>query len=122
MQPVKQKFAEYAVASADVVQAVRMALRDAADELRRGAAQGDALEDVALRLGLRDLRDQGIETVGRFALTDWMTVPMSMLPGPGGVRDVPDPDCVVAHLPTDRTPTRADYERAWELCVRRARP
>ena len=122
MKRVKERFADYAVAGANVEQAIRMALEDAAAELRHGQARGSPLEDIASRLGLRELLGDGIHAVVRFAMTHWMNVPLSILPGSGGVRDVPDPDCMVAHLPSDRPPTRADYERAWELCAGSARP
>lgn len=122
MKRLKERFADHAVAGANVEHAIRLALEDAAAELRHGQARGGPLEDIARRLGLRELLGDGIGAVVRFATTHWMNVPLSVLPGSGGVRDVPDPDCVVAHLPSERTPTRADYERAWELCAGSTKP
>jgi hypothetical protein len=117
MQQLRQTFVDHAVAGASVEQAIRLALHGAAAELRQGQAQGGPLQDIARRLGLYQLLDDGLATLAQFALTHWMKVPLSVLPGRGGVRDVPSPDCVESHLPSDRTPTRADYERAWDLCT-----
>lgn len=122
MKQLRERFADHAGAGADVEHAIRLALAEAAAELGHSQPGGKRLEQLAHALGLLRLVDAGLNAILQFALTRWMNVPLSILPGTGGVRDVPLPDCVEAHLPQDRKPTREDYLRAWDLCAGTARP
>jgi len=36
----------------------------------------------------------------------------------GGLQQVPTPECLVYHLPSDRAPTVEELRRAWEACTR----
>jgi hypothetical protein len=123
MEPLRERFATHMLGGASADEALRRTLDEAAAEMAQTARSGGApLEALARALGLHRLIEKGLDALLDFALTRWMHVPLSMLPIGGKIPDLPRPECVEAHLPADRVPTREDYLRAWALCTGEAPP
>lgn len=122
MRQLRDIFCDHVGAGASVEQAMRMALDEAAAQLAQGRASSSHLAQIAQALGLKALLDQGLAAVLQFALTHWMNVPLSVLPGPQGVRGIPSPDCIEAQLPKDRPATREEVLRAWDQCTAAQQP
>lgn len=76
------------------------------------------LNSILIRLGLTDLVGKTVTEVLSI-LSSLINLTLTIVEAPGGVNDVPSPECIEANLPRGRPPTEDDIRRAWDLCVSR---
>lgn len=117
METLRERFASLMLEGLSAEASIRTALAEGASFAHDRLVAGTSASTIVRALGLHMPLERGVQQLWEFAATRWMQLPVLVLPGPSRIADVPKPDCVVSHLPTDRPPTRSDYLRAWDLCL-----
>lgn len=117
MEPLRERFAHHMVEGLSPEASIRAALAEGAAFAHDSLLAGTPVGTIARALGLHGALERSVEQLWDFAVTRWMQLPLSVVPGPSRIGDVPKPDCIISHLPTGRPHTRDDYLRAWDLCL-----
>ena len=108
-------FGEMVDNGVDVAEALNRSEISDLDSLQRLKALSDAI-----RLDRRSFSDRTDrpDDEGKAKKTPTITGAFYIVVVGGGVKGVPTPECMNAHLPPHGQRNRDDYERAWEECTR----